>query len=404
MRVLMLDNEFPPLGGGTGVVNEHLLRGFARQADLTVDLVTSSRTADTFEVEQFAERITLYKVPVDNKNIHHSTNRELLRYVRRGLAACERLIRQHRYDVGFAFAGVPAGAMSWLMNLRHRIPYVVSLQGPDVPGFEARYNTLYPVLTPLLKQVWRRAAAVTAISAEHRALAHKTMPGLNIPVIYNGVDTQTFHPPAAAPAGPLTFICVGRLIERKGQHHLLRAFAQLRAAIDRPTRLVLVGTGDFEPALRALAGELKLGDSVEFAGFKSREEMPAVYREAHVFVLASQSEGMSIALLEAMAAGLPVVVSDAGGTAELVDARNGRVVPWADIPALAKALAAMSADGAPLAQMGLHSRAIAERFGWPAIVQAYADLCRRIARSDGATAGVSMPDLNNASDENIAAA
>ncbi len=239
MRVLMLDNEFPPLGGGTGVVNEHLLRGFARHADLSVDLVTSSRTADTFEVEQFSERIAIYKVPVDNKNIHHSTNRELLRYVRRGLATCERLIRQHHYDVSFAFAGVPAGAMSWLLHLRHRIPYVVSLQGPDVPGFEARYNTLYPVLTPLLKQVWRRAAVVTAISAEHRALAHKTMPGLNIPVIYNGVDTQAFHPPATPPAGPLTFICVGRLIERKGQHHLLRAFAQLRATINRPARLML---------------------------------------------------------------------------------------------------------------------------------------------------------------------
>ncbi len=404
MRVLMLDNEFPPLGGGTGVVNEHLLHGFARHADMTVDLITSSRTAATYEVEQFAERITLYKVPVDNKNIHHSTNRELLRYVRRGLAACERLIGKHHYDMSFAFAGVPAGAMSWLLNLRHRIPYLVSLQGPDVPGFEARYNSIYPVLTPLLKQVWRRAAVVTAISAEHRALAHKTMPGLNIPVIYNGVDTQIFHPPATPPAGPLTFICVGRLIERKGQHHLLRAFAQLRAMIDCPTRLVLVGTGDFEPALRALADELKLGGSVEFAGFKSREEMPVMYRKAHVFVLASQSEGMSIALLEAMAAGLPVVVSDAGGTAELVDALNGRVAPWANVSALAQAMAAMAADDAPLSQMGQHSRAVAERFGWPAIVQAYADICRRIQRSDHATSTVATPDLSNTSDENIAAA
>ncbi len=401
MRVLMLDNEFPPLGGGTGVVNEHLLRGFARHADMTVDLVTSSRTAGTFEVEQFAERITIHKVPVDNKNIHHSTNRELLRYVRRGLAQCERLIRQHHYDMSFAFAGVPAGAMSWLLHLRHRIPYLVSLQGPDVPGFEARYNTLYPVLTPLLKQVWRRAAVVTAISAEHRALAHKTMPGLNIPVIYNGVDTQVFHPPATPPAGPLTFICVGRLIERKGQHHLLRAFAQLRARVARPVRLVLVGTGDFEPALRALASELQLGDSLEFAGFKSRSEMPAMYEKAHVFVLASQSEGMSIALLEAMATGLPVVVSDAGGTAELVDALNGRVVPWADVSALTKAMAAMAADDAPLAHMGLHSRAVAERFGWLAIVQAYADVCRRIALGARAAAA---PDLNSTSDEPVAAA
>ncbi len=136
----MFDNEFPPLGGGTGVVNFHLLEEMARRPDVTVDLVTSSRTRARYETEQFADRITIYKVPVDNHNIHHATNRELLRYSWRGLWLARRLATEHRYDASFAFAGVPAGAISYLLSLTHGLPYVLSLQGPDVPGFEARYN------------------------------------------------------------------------------------------------------------------------------------------------------------------------------------------------------------------------------------------------------------------------
>ncbi len=116
MRVLMLNNEFPPLGGGTGVINYHLLRQMSAHDGLHVDLVTSSRTRRTYETETFAPRITIYRVPVGNKNIHHSSNPELLTYTWRGLLLCRRLLHQHRYDLSFAFAGVPAGAISFALK------------------------------------------------------------------------------------------------------------------------------------------------------------------------------------------------------------------------------------------------------------------------------------------------
>ncbi len=375
----MFDNEFPPLGGGTGVVNFHLLEEMARRPDVTVDLVTSSRTRSRYETEPFADRITIYKVPVDNRNIHHATNRELLRYSWRGLHLARRLATQHRYDASFAFAGVPAGAISYLLRLTHGLPYVLSLQGPDVPGFEARYNYLYPVLTPLLKRVWRHAGAVTAISAEQVALAHRTMPDLDLVTIPNGVDTTSFVPAGEAPTRAFTMVCVARLIERKGQHHLLQAFAQLRAACTEPVKLIFVGTGDAEPQLRELATRLKVTDAVTFLGFVTREQMPPVYRNADVFVLPSQQEGMSIALLEAMASGLPVVVTDTGGTAELVtQGENGEIVPWADVPALTSALERLLKSGDGRLCMGNESRRRALDFGWPALATRYLELCARV--------------------------
>ncbi len=377
MRVLMLNNEFPPLGGGTGVVNYHLLREMSACDYLYVDLVTSSRTRRTYETEQFAPRITIYKVPVGNKNIHHSSNRELLAYACRGLLLCRRLLQRHRYDLSFAFAGVPAGAISYALKLVARLPYVVSLQGPDVPGFEARYNYLYPVLKPLLRRIWSRATVVTAISKEQQRLAHQTMPDLEIQMIPNGVDTSTFRPVNGPRQGPeVNIVCVGRLIERKGQHHLLRAFANLHAQYNFPITLTLVGTGDAEASLHRLANDLGVADAVTFTGFVPRDDMPVLYRRADIFVLPSQNEGMSIALLEAMASGLPVVVTDTGGTAELVqDAVNGYVVPWTDVPALTRALAMMIHDKEGRFRMGCNSRQMVKPFSWSVVAREYLELC-----------------------------
>lgn len=387
MRVLMLDNEFPPLGGGTGVVNYHLLKELAHYPEIAVDLVTSSRTPRSYEREQFAERITIYKVPVDNRNIHHSSNIELLRYTWRGLACCRRLMAERRYDLSFAFAGVPAGAMSYALRLSSGLPYIVSLQGPDVPGFEARYNYLYPALRPLLRRVWRDAHAVLAISKEHRDLALRTLPNLQIPIIYNGVETDVFTP-ARRPSPELRLLCVGRLIERKGQQHLLRAFALLRER--RPSQglsLTLVGTGDNEAALRQLAAELGLAGCVDFRGFVPREGMPAVYGDADIFVLPSQSEGMSIALLEAMASGLPVVVTATGGTDELVgEGQNGLVVQWADVPGLARALGLLADQPQLRAAMGAESRARASALAWDEITRQYVELMRQAVAAPTAAA------------------
>lgn len=377
----MLDNEFPPLGGGTAVVNQHLLDEMARLPDVHVDLVTSSITRRDYEETRYAERIRVFKVPVDNRDLHHSTHVELLRYSGRGLLRARRLLRHNRYDLSFAFSGLPAGAVSMALQLDCGLPYVVSLQGRDVPGFDLGYP-LYAPLTPVIKLVWRRAAAVVAISSEHRKLALRCMPELDIAVIHNGVDTVAFHPPAAVDTRrPLTFLCVGRLVERKGHRYLLEAFARLRRRSTVPLRLAFAGQGEIEGALRAQAERLGIAGEVRFLGYVARGDIAAVYREADVFVLASQNEGMSIALLEAMASGLPVIVTRAGGTAELVeDGVNGLIVPWADVAALAAALGRFVDEPSLQREVSAQNRQRAEQFSWPAITRQYLDLCESALR------------------------
>jgi len=379
LRILILDNEFPPLGGGTGVINYHVMTELDRYEHVHVDLVTSSRTKDQYEVEPFGARGRIFKVPVDNKNIHHASNLELLRYAYRGLRQARHLMRQRPYDLCWAYATVPAGFISLALRFQMNLPYILITQGPDIPWYERRYYPIYPILLPLIKLIWQRAAVVTAQSRASRNLIAKTSPHLPVKIIHNGVEVERFAPSSNSmdlrgQQQPLTFTCVGRLIERKGQHHLLQAANILqRRGFTGQFRVVLVGTGDGEQKLRDQCNQLGLQDAVTFNGLVARDDMPEQYAETDVFVLPSHNEGMSVALLEAMASGLPVVVTETGGTAELVR-DNGYIVPWADPEILADTLQRFLCEPDLLAQMGKRSYAIAREFSWTATARAYLDL------------------------------
>ncbi len=379
MRILMLDNEFPPLGGGTGIVNQRVLEEFSKMEGIEVHLVTSSITERTCTSEEMSPGIRIYKVPVSNKCIHHSSNRELLAYAIRGYLMCRTLARNNKYDVCFAFAGVPAGSVAYLFSLTHHVPYVVSLQGSDVPGFEQRYRLLYLILKPAIRLIWRKASGLTAQSERHKRLALRTDPTAQIAVIGNGVDTNVFRPRAERQRNhdaAVNILTVGRLIERKGHRFLLQAAAILRKRGYESVNFQVTGTGDAADGLKQLCTELGVQDCVHFTGYLSREEIIATYENADIFVLPSLNEGMSISLLEALAAGLPVVVTATGGTSRMVRG-NGVIVPKGDAEALADALARLIDSPQQREEMGRRSEELAQEFSWEEVSRQYLALCEQ---------------------------
>jgi len=378
MRILMLNNEFPPLGGGTGTVNRALLERFAGVAELEIDLVTSAlgRQAET---ESFAERIQIIKVPVQNQNIHHSSNRELLTYAARALPMALGLQRQHRYDVCMAWSAVPAGGVALALHRLSGLPYVVRVSGPDIPGFERRYGAIYPMLTPVIRSVWRAAAVVVAKCADEAELIAKTDSKIGVTLIPNGVDLAAFPQTMISTNGPLRLLCVARLIERKGQHHLIAAVRRL-VDIGIDVTLDLVGTGDAQATCEALAQELDIAERVRFCGYIPREQIAERYAQADVFVLPSFNEGMSVATLEAMAAGLPTVVTRTGGTAELVaDQVSGLIFDWGDVKAMAGHIARLARDRALAQRMGAAAHERATHFSWEATMQRYLEIFHELA-------------------------
>ncbi len=374
MRILMLNNEFPPLGGGTGTANQAVLERFACLPGLEIDLITSA-LGKLSEKEPFTNRIQIHKVPVRNKDIHHSSNRELIEYAARAFWLAIKLHRKNPYDLSFAWSTVPAGAVALALKRILQLRYIVRVCGPDIPGFEQRYQTIHLFLAPVIRRVWRAADKLIAKSAREIEMIHAVDPNVDCLLIPNGVDLNRF---AAAPPvpddGPLRVVCVGRLIERKGQHHLIEAVKRLTdEGID--VKLDLVGTGDAQPTNEGQVAKLGLNERVRFFGYVPREQIAAHYAAAQVFVLPSYNEGMSVALLEAMAAGLAVLVTPTGGTPELVQPEvNGLIFNWADVAELAAHLRRLARDRALARRMGEASRRRASDFSWETAAQRYSDI------------------------------
>lgn len=201
-------------------------------------------------------------------------------------------------------------------------------------------------------------------------------------VILNGIeptDPATVSPPSLAsqlgwPAGTVTVLSVGRLHPRKNFDFLIDAFAQMLKATRAGAGLVIVGDGPLRQALQAKVMNLGIAEAVHFAGH--RNDVPGLMRQADIFAICSHGEGLSIAALEAMDAGLPCVVTDVPGLNEAVrDGLTGCLVPPGNADACARALATLVQSPDRRACMGLAGRAEVLRcFTAEAMSQKYQEL------------------------------
>ncbi len=235
-----------------------------------------------------------------------------------------------------------------------------------------------------------RADRIVAATLVERAdLAwHLGADPARVAVIPCGVDIELFRPRPAAPArqrlgidAEHVLLFVGRLTPIKGLETLLRALAVLRSdglARSRLTLLVVGGAKGDEAGsehLRRLAGELGVGGWVDFRGPQSQDVLADYYAAADVCLMPSRYESFGMVALEAMASGVPVIASRAGGLAVTVqDGATGRLVPEGDVPALARAVAGLLGDEPGRRALGGRGVEWARRFAWPAIGRSVADL------------------------------
>jgi glycosyltransferase involved in cell wall biosynthesis len=239
--------------------------------------------------------------------------------------------------------------------------------------------------------VWRHAHRVIAVSAGLRELALRTWPGGDIRVIGNGVDLDRFRPAApggrSRPAERLKAVVVAQLIERKGLQFLLDALAMMDAPALAGFDVHICGTGPYEQVLRARAASLARPEAVRFEGLLEHEALPDLLRSADVFVLPTLQEGLPLALLEAMACGLPPIATGVGGIPDVVrDGENGRLIAPGSAIEIKRALEECLGSAERRRSLGSAARRTAEGFGWPAVWRQYARALELPAAARGAAA------------------
>jgi len=376
MKILMLNYEFPPIGGGAGHAHQCLLGEYAHQKDLSVDVLTSGPVAGLVK-ENFSEHIRIYKVGIHKKNLHYWTKLEVLEWLFKARAVYARLRKENPYDLCHAFFAFPSG---WLCyRTAEGLPYIISLRGSDVPGYNMRLGLDYKLLAGLFRKIWSRASLIAANSNGLCQLARQFMPNLDIAVIPNGIDIQVYHPDPSKTIGkPIGLLSVGRLISRKQIDWLIEGVG-LAAKEGLDVRLNIVGEGNLLAELQKKAADLNVSDRVVFMGLVGRQKMPDVYRANDIFVMASQHEGMSNAMLEAIASGLPVITTPCEGVQELIG-DNGMIVNHPDLQEFVAAIKALVTDPQKYQAMSKAGRRIAETFSWSAVADNYIQYYKKLLR------------------------
>jgi glycosyltransferase involved in cell wall biosynthesis len=287
-----------------------------------------------------------------------------------------------RPDVIHAYSLFSPSTAALLARAVSGVPVVVKVlrggEGGEIERLERK-----PLARPRIDRIVRHVDRFITISEEIDAsLARVGVPGARRIAIPNGVDVERFHP--AGPeerralrarlgllGGPAVAWC-GRLVPEKNVAGLLAVWRAVR--VQHPeSQLLVVGSGPEEAALRRVAG-----DGVVFLGEQS--DVSPILRAADLFVLPSRTEGLSNALLEAMAAGLPVVATRAGAAEEMVrDGETGRLVPIGDDDALGRALCDLLADP-DRARLGAQAReTVVARYALDGVVERLAALYGELA-------------------------
>ena len=361
MHVFVVTNDFPPRIGG---INDYVAQLVRRLPAGSATVFASTSAGAAAHDRAFPQEVIrlptgmLLPTPDVRRRLHE-------------------VLRAQRPDVVLFGALWPLGHMGPAIAGRLAIPYGGFAHGLELTG----------ALVPgLLRHIGTRASLLTAVSdwARRRLEPAFGWPG-RMALLPSGVDTAAFHPDVTdvsvrerhALGDAPVVCCVSRLVARKGQDMLIRALPRLARAVPA-VRLLIVGSGPYESALRTLAQRTGMSDRVVFAGAVPYAELPAYFRAGNVFAMPCRSrlggldiEALGAVFLQGAAVGRPVVAGASGGAPEAVrDGETGVVVDPTSPSAIADALAPLLLDPVRADTLGRAGAAWVHReWTWDAMTQ-----------------------------------
>jgi glycosyltransferase involved in cell wall biosynthesis len=374
LRILTLCYEWPPVGGGGGRSAQQIAEVLARRGhQVRVQTIRFNKTP----AHEVVANVDVYRTWGFRRRADQCTPLEMSGYIASSVIPSLRHVVEFEPDLIHAHFAVPTGALAFAIAVLARLPYVLTVHLGDVPGaIPEQTDSLFRWLNPLIRPIWRQAAATTSVSQFVGDLARKAYGHESI-IIPNGISLARRPPvPQATTASP-RLIFVGRLNSQKNLRYLLPILGKLR---ELPWELDLVGDGAERAALEKAFAEADLSARVRFHGWLDRPVVEEKLSAAEIFILPSFVEGLSLAALEALKFGLALVGSDIPTLRECVTFGINGYLLALDAPDLwVEKLRVLLTDADLRLAMRRKSWEMVERFDLERIADQYEALFRQIA-------------------------
>ncbi len=373
MQILVLTHEYPPIGGGGGRVAQDLCLSLAKRGH-SVTILTAN--CDQLPEHETQDGVQIIRLNSGRKEPFRANFKAMLGYIWASFWFGLKLVRRSRPDVMHVHFAVPAGVSAFLISLLTGVPYVLTAHLGDVPGgVPEKTGKWFRWIFPFTPPIWRKAAAIAAVSEFTRSLALKKYP-VPIEVIPNGVDTDSLDPGQISVHQPPKIVFSGRFMPQKDPIFMIQCLAQVK---DLPWTCTLIGDGPLRDQMTAEIEKLEMNDRFTFTGWVDPEQVIEEYRAADIMFMPSLSEGMPVVGVQALSMGLALVLSHVGGCVELVDeGQNGYLFEPKEIDGISFALRKLLTDQDLLLDFRKASRKKAKYFSLQNITLQYEALLQTV--------------------------
>jgi len=329
-RILILNYEFPPLGGGASPVGYEIAKRYVERG-CKVDVVTMGYKG--LPREETIDGINIFRVPSLRSKKEICRIHEMFSYVVSAMWFLNKRLKNVHYDINHTHFIIPTGIVARWAKRKFGLDYIITSHGSDVPGYNNdRFKLSHRFTKPLLQSICHNAKKIIPGSRYLKKIILDTIDSNleeKIHVIPNGIDPSNIIPKEKTK----TIVATGRLLPRKGFQYLIKAVSDE----DIGYKVHIFGDGPMMPELKRMAGESKTKVILHGWVDNTSDEYRDALSKASIYCLPSSKENASIALLEGMSAGCAVITTNVSGCPETVgDA--GIVVEQKDSNAIKKAL------------------------------------------------------------------
>ena len=369
MRILVLIHEYPPVGGGGGRVAQDICEGLVKQGH---EVLVLTAHCEDLPFEERQGEIMIHRLKSWRRLPYKADIRAMAGYVWKSFWAGLSIIRQWHPDVIHTHFAVPAGASAWLLNRLTGVPYILTAHLGDVPGgTPEKTGKWFRWIFPFTPPIWNRAAQVVAVSEFTRQLALNSYP-VDVRVIPNGVDLEKINPGEIFLNEPPRIIFAGRFMPQKNPKQIIQTLSVLT---DLSWNCVLIGDGPLREEIEREIKHYGLEERITLTGWITPEQVLNWYARSDIMFMPSLSEGLPVVGVQALAMGLALILSRAGGNVELIrNGENGYLVDVDDVSGYEVRLRTLLSNPEVCLAARVTSRQIAQRFDINSVVESYATI------------------------------